>query len=121
MEPPDLSVLIFVNEVLVMPVRRQWEVYPELRGGIRLYLVEVVSHLERVQVGSAAYHMNPSASDRYISPKVFSLVVVVNVIFRCAGRFLHALEPHPHQRILADRPRLCLTDYLDSVSSVLEK
>lgn len=104
-----------------MPVRRQWEVYPELRGGIRLYLVEVVGHLERVQVGSAAYHMNPSASDRYISPKVFSLVVVVNVIFRRAGRFLHALEPHPHQSVLADRPRLCLTDYLYRVGSVLEK
>lgn len=104
-----------------MPVRRQWEVYPELRGGIGLYLVEVVGHLERIQVCRAAYHMNPSASDRYISPKVFSLVVVVNVIFRRAGRFLHALEPHPHQRVLADRPWLCLTDYLDSVSAVLEK
>lgn len=104
-----------------MPVRRQWKVYPELRGGIRLYLVKVVGHLERVQIGSAAYHMNPSASDRYISPEVFSLVVVVNVIFRRTRRLFHALEPHPHQRILADRPRLCLPDYLDSVSSVLEK
>lgn len=121
MEPPDLSVLIFVNEVLVMPVRRQWKINPELRGGICLYLVEVVSHLERIQVCCAAYHMNPSASDRYISPKVFSLVVVVDVIFRSAGRFLHALEPHPHQSVLADRPRLCLTDYLYSVDSVLEK
>lgn len=104
-----------------MPVRRQWEVYPELRGGIRLYLVEVVGHLERVQVGSTAYHMNPSASDRYIPPKVFSFVVVVNVIFRRAGRFLHALKPHPHQCILADSPRLCLTDYLYRVGAVLEK
>lgn len=104
-----------------MPVRRQWEVYPELRGGISLYLVEVVGHLERVQVGSTAYHMNPSASDRYIPPKVFSFVVVVNVIFRRAGRFLHALKPHPHQCILADSPRLCLTDYLYRVGAVLEK
>lgn len=104
-----------------MPVCRQWEVYPELRGGIRLYLIEIVGHLKRVQVGSAAYHMHPSASDRYISPKVFSFVVVVNVIFRRAGRFLNALEPHPHQRVLADCPRLCLTDYLYRVGSVLEK
>lgn len=104
-----------------MPVRRQWEVYPELRSGISLYLVEVVGHLERVQICRAAYHMNPSASDRYISPKVFSLVVVVNVILRRARRFFHALEPHPHQRVLADRPRLCLTDYLNRVGSVLEK
>lgn len=104
-----------------MPVCRQWEVYPELRGGIGLYLVEVVGHLERVQVGSAAYHMNPSASDNYITSKELRLVIVVDVIFRGPGRFFHALEPHPHQRVLRNSPWLCLTDYLDRVGAVLEK
>lgn len=104
-----------------MPVSRQWEVYPELRSGISLYLVEIVGHLERVQVSCTSYHMNPSASYRYVSSKIFSLVVVVNVILRRARSFFHALEPHPHQRVLADCPRLCLADYLDRVGAVLEK
>lgn len=104
-----------------MPISRQWEVYPELRCGISLYLIEVVGHLERVQIRCATYHMNPSASHRYISSKVFGLVVVVDVIFRGAGCFLHTLEPHPHQSVLTNSPRLCLTDYLNRVGAVLEK
>ena len=111
--PPDLSVSIFVDEVLIMPVRRQWEIYPKLRGGIGLYLVEVVGHLESVQIRCTAYYMNPSASDCYVSPEIFSLVVVMDVIFRGARRFFHALEPHPHQSVLADCPRLSLADNLD--------
>lgn len=104
-----------------MPIRRQWEVYPELRGGISLYLVEVVGHLERVQVCRTAYHMNPSASDNNITSKELRLVIIVDVIFRGASRFFHALEPHPHQRVLRNSPWLCLTDYLDRVGAVLEK
>ena len=118
---PDLSVSVLVYEILVMPVRRQWKVYPELGGGIGLYLVEVVSHLERVQIGCTAYDVNPSASDGYVSAEILCFVVVVDVIFRGAGGILHTFEPHPHQRVLADRPRLCLADYLDRVGAILEK
>lgn len=104
-----------------MPVRRQGEVYPELGSGISLYLVKVFSHLECIKVSSAAYDSYPSASDGYVSAEILCFVVVVDVIFGGARGLLHTFEPHPHQSILADCPRLCFTDNLYSVGAVLEK
>lgn len=109
-----------LDEFLVIPVGRQRQCNAPFSSGISLDLIHKVGHLHGVHSARATDNRKPPASNFSLTHQELTAVVVVPVLFFSSRVLFHALEPHPHERVLADGAWLGLALDGDGIDTVTE-
>ena len=110
-----------VYKLLVVSVGGQWQCYAPFSGRIRLHLVHEVAHLDGVQLACAANDGETLAPDVGLTQQELAAIVIVPVLFLGARVVLHALKPHPHERVLAYGAWLGLALDAQHIDTVTQK
>lgn len=109
-----------LDEFLVIPVGRQRQGNAPFSSGISLDFIHKVGHLHGVHSACATDNRKPPAANVSLSHKELTAVVIVPVLLFSARVLFHALEPHPHECVLADGAGLGLALDGDGIDAVAE-
>ena len=109
-----------LHKLLVIPVSRQRQCNAPFSSGISLDLIHKVGHLHGVHSACAADNSVTPAAESGLTGEELAAIIIVPVLFLGACVFFHALEPHPHESVLAYCSRLGLALDADNIDTVTE-
>lgn len=109
-----------LHKLLVISVSRQWQGDAPFGGGIGLNLVHEIRHLYGVHSACATDDRVTLAAESGLTFQELAAVIIVPVLLLRSGIFFHALEPHPHESVLAYCSRLGLALDGECINPVTE-